>query len=158
MSTGLPSRCTPALSSTTPPRCCGGPEVGANLDPSHLVWQGIDPLVAIRELARASALFHTHAKDTALHVDEIRRRGVLDTTPLSDAANRSWLFRTVGYGHDALWWKQFVSTLREVGYDDALSIEHEDVLASPSEGVQKAVALLDDCMFSEPPAAAWWTS
>jgi sugar phosphate isomerase/epimerase len=135
-----------------------GEEIGANLDPSHLIWQGIDPIVAIRELGRAGALFHTHAKDTALNVDEIRRRGVLDTTPLSDAANRSWLFRTVGYGHDALWWKQFVSTLREVGYDDALSIEHEDVLASPSEGVRKAVALLQDCMLTEPPASAWWTT
>jgi len=135
-----------------------GEEIGANLDPSHLVWQGIDPVVAIRELGRAGALFSTHAKDTALNRWEISRRGVLDTTPLSDAGSRSWLFRTVGYGHDALWWKQFVSALREAGYDDALSIEHEDVLASPLEGVSKAVALLTECMFTEPPAGAWWTS
>ncbi len=135
-----------------------GPEIGANLDPSHLVWQGIDPMVAIRMLGGVGALFHVHAKDTALNVAEIRRRGVLDTTPLSDAARRSWLFRTVGYGHDTLWWKQFVSALREVGYDDAVSIEHEDVLASPLEGVRKAMAVLDDCLWREPVAAPWWTS
>jgi sugar phosphate isomerase/epimerase len=135
-----------------------GVEIGANLDPSHLFWQGIDPIVAVRELGRAGALFHVHAKDTAFNLDEIRRRGVLDTTALSNAAQRSWLFRTVGYGHDALWWKQFVSALREVGYDDALSIEHEDVFASPTEGVGKAVALLKDCIFNELPAEPWWTS
>jgi sugar phosphate isomerase/epimerase len=134
-----------------------GPQIGANLDPSHLIWQGIDAVVAVRELGRAGALFHTHAKDTALNTDEIRRRGVLDTTSLADAANRSWLFRTVGYGHGELWWRQFISSLREVGYDDAVSIEHEDVLASPLEGVQKAVSLLRECIFTEPAAGAWWT-
>jgi sugar phosphate isomerase/epimerase len=135
-----------------------GEGIGANLDPSHLVWQGIDPVVAIRELGRAGALFHVHAKDTARNEDEIRRRGVLDTIPMSDAADRSWLFRTVGYGHDALWWRQFCSALRQVGYDGAVSIEHEDVLASPLEGVRKAVSFLDACLLSEPQSAAWWTA
>jgi sugar phosphate isomerase/epimerase len=135
-----------------------GDEIGANLDPSHLVWQGIDPIIAIRELGRVGALFHVHAKDTALNPDEIRRRGILDTTPLSDPAKRSWIFRTVGYGHDALWWKQLVSALREVGYDDAVSIEHEDALASPAEGVRRAADFLHECIFTEPPVDAWWTS
>lgn len=116
-----------------------GPEIGANLDPSHLMWQGMDVMEVIRLLGAAGAIFHVHAKDTALNARNIALNGVLDTVPLDDVGKRSWLFRTVGYGHDLLYWKTFVSTLLEVGYDDVLSIEHEDVLASPEEGVQRAV-------------------
>jgi sugar phosphate isomerase/epimerase len=122
------------------------------------MWQGIDAVTAIRELSSAGAVFHTHAKDVALNMGQVHRKGVLDTTPLSDVANRSWLFRTVGYGHDALWWRQFVSTLRECGYDGALSIEHEDALAAPTEGVRKAAEFLRECIFTEPAVDPWWTS
>jgi sugar phosphate isomerase/epimerase len=139
-------------------RASVGEEIGANLDPSHLMWQGIDAVTAIRELSSAGAVFHTHAKDVALNMGQVHRKGVLDTTPLSDVANRSWLFRTVGYGHDALWWRQFVSTLRECGYDGALSIEHEDALAAPTEGVRKAAEFLRECIFTEPAVDPWWTS
>ena len=55
-------------------------------------------------------------------------KGVLDTAPLEQVRERAWTFRTVGFGHDALYWKTFVSALRESGYDDVLSIEHEDAL------------------------------
>jgi len=48
-------------------------------------------------------------------------------------ADRSWLFRTVGWGHDALVWKQIISALRMTGYDHVISIEHEDALASVDE-------------------------
>lgn len=86
----------------------------------------------------------------------MRLNGVLDTTPLDRIGERAWIFRTVGYGHDALFWRQFGSALREVGYDDVVSIEHEDALASPEEGVTRAVELLRNCLLSEPPAQAWW--
>ena len=131
-----------------------GPMIGANLDPSHLFWQGIDPIVAIRQLG--PAIFHVHAKDTAVDPMNVAVNGVLDYGPYGDVANRSWVFRSVGYGHDALFWKRFVSALRAAGYDHVLSIEHEDSLASVDEGLSKAIATLKESVLSEPPAAMWW--
>jgi sugar phosphate isomerase/epimerase len=135
-----------------------GPVIGANLDPSHLMWQGMDVIEVVRLLGAADAIFHVHAKDTALNARNIALNGVLDTVPLDEVGRRSWLFRTVGYGHDLLYWKTFVSALLEVGYDDVLSIEHEDVLAAPEEGVQKAADLLRAAMFVDAPAKPWWTA
>lgn len=135
-----------------------GDAIGANLDPSHLFWQGIDVIESIRMLGAAGAIYHVHAKDTALNPRNAALNGVLDTTPLEDVANRSWLFRTVGYGHDGLFWRSFISALREVGYDDVLSIEHEDILAAPDEGVSKAVTFLRASMFTDRPVDPWWTS
>lgn len=133
-----------------------GPEVGANLDPSHLFWQGIDVVEAVRRLG--DAIYHVHAKDTALNPSVARTAGVLDTTPMSRVGERAWIFRTVGYGNDVGLWKHLVSALREVGYDGVVSIEHEDALASIDEGVEKAVSLLRDCLLREPPARPWWTA
>jgi sugar phosphate isomerase/epimerase len=133
-----------------------GPEIGANFDPSHLVWQGIDPIEAIRELGAAGALFHAHAKDTYLDRGNIARNGVLDTKQYARFAERSWSFRSVGYGHDTKFWRDLVSMLRVVGYDYVLSIEHEDGLASPAEGLAKAVATLRDAVLTEPPPDMWW--
>lgn len=135
-----------------------GPSIGANLDPSHLMWQGIDVDAAIEVLAAAGALFHVHAKDTAINPRLAAVGGVLDTVPLSDITRRTWQFRSVGYGHDLLWWKQFVSTLRLNGYDDVLSIEHEDALAGTVEGVSKAADFLRQCIFTEPMPTPWWTT
>jgi sugar phosphate isomerase/epimerase len=135
-------------------RAAVGPVIGANLDPSHLFWQGIDPIVAIRELGEA--IVHVHAKDTAIDPMNTARNGVLDLEPYRDVAARSWVFRSVGDGHDLLFWKRFVSALRVVGYDHALSIEHEDSLASTEEGVRRAIATLRGAVLSEPATAMWW--
>ena len=135
-----------------------GENVGANLDPSHLFWQGIDVETAIAELGRAGAIFHTHAKDTAIHPRNTALNGVLDTTPLSRVAERSWIFRTVGYGHGELDWRRILTALRLAGYDDVLSIEHEDALLSIDEGFRKGVAFLRSVMPVEPALSdAWWT-
>lgn len=134
-----------------------GPEVGANLDPSHLWWQGIDPCEAARALGREGAIHHVHAKDMELAPAAVRVNGVLDTTPFRRAADRAWIFRTVGYGHDESFWRSFVSTLRVVGYDGVLSIEHEDILASREEGVRRAIDALRRCVLHDPPAEPWWT-
>jgi len=83
--------------------------------------------------------------------------GVLDTKPLGQVARRAWVFRTVGYGHDALFWREFVSALRKEGYDDVLSIEHEDALMSIEEGFRKGVSFLRDVLIAEQPATPWWT-
>ena len=133
-----------------------GPSIGANFDPSHLVWQGIDPVEAIKKLGREKAIFHFHAKDTYLDKANIRVNGVLDTKHYRNVLDRAWTFRTVGYGHDEKLWKDIVSALRTVGYDYVLSIEHEDTLASIDEGLRKAVSLLKGILFKESLAEMWW--
>jgi sugar phosphate isomerase/epimerase len=131
-----------------------GDALGCNLDPSHLFWQGIDPVEAVREIG--SAVFHVHAKDTALDAHNIRRNGVLDAKVYGELAGRAWVFRTCGYGHGDEFWKPFVSMLRRVGYDGALSIEHEDSYLSWREGFEKAVAYLRGVLIREPADQAWW--
>lgn len=131
-----------------------GPVVGANYDPSHLYWQGIDPVASIRALE--GAIHHVHAKDTYIDPANTAVNGVLDTTPYGDLAHRSWTFRTVGFGHDQLEWRKLVSTLRLVGYDYVLSIEHEDPMLSVDEGFSRAVSFLKDVIISEQPSAMWW--
>ena len=135
-------------------RSIAGTNVGCNYDPSHMFWQQIDPIAAVRVLG--DAIFHVHAKDTQIYSANLPKTGVLDTKPYTDERNRSWIFRTCGYGHGAEWWKEFVSTLRMFGYDDVLSIEHEDSLLSPEEGLSKAAKFLQEIVIREQPAAAWW--
>jgi sugar phosphate isomerase/epimerase len=119
-----------------------------------MFWQGIDPIAAIRILG--DAIFHVHAKDTQMYGANLSRTGVLDTKPYTDERNRGWIFRTCGYGHGAEWWKEFVSTLRMFGYDNVLSIEHEDSLLSPEEGLSRAAKFLNDIVLKEKAGAAWW--
>ncbi|WCK54710.1 sugar phosphate isomerase/epimerase [Aneurinibacillus sp. Ricciae_BoGa-3] len=133
-----------------------GSSIGANFDPSHLLWQGIDPVEAIKLLGSHQAIFHAHAKDVYLDHTNIKRNGVLDTKPYGDIANRSWTFRSVGYGMEEATWKQIISMLRVVGYDDVLSIEHEDALASVREGFSKAVDMLKRSILREAPGEMWW--
>jgi len=131
-----------------------GPNLGVNLDPSHLFWQGIDPIAAVRALGEA--IFHVHAKDTKVDRLNTAVNGVLDTKPYADEINRSWLFRSVGYGNGEEFWKDFVSNLRLVGYDYVLSIEHEDSLMSPKEGLSKAIECLKASVISEKSGEMWW--
>jgi sugar phosphate isomerase/epimerase len=135
-------------------RAITGPAVGCNLDPSHMFWQGIDPIAAVRLLG--DCIYYVHAKDTQIYERNLPLTGVLDTKPYTDERNRAWIFRTCGYGHDAGWWKEFASTLRMYGYDYVLSIEHEDTLLSPEEGLSRAAGFLNGVVMKEPPAAAWW--
>jgi sugar phosphate isomerase/epimerase len=135
-------------------RSIAGPSVGCNFDPSHLFWQQIDPIAAIRILG--DAIFHVHAKDTQIYSANLPSTGVLDTKPYTDERHRGWIFRTCGYGHSESWWREFVSTLRIFGYDNVLSIEHEDSLLSPEEGLTKAASFLNSIVIREQPGAAWW--
>ncbi len=131
-----------------------GDIIGANLDPSHLFWQGIDPCEAIKVLK--GAIYHVHAKDTKIDAFNTARNGVLDTGSYKDISGRSWIFRTVGYGHDKDVWNNMISTLKSVGYDGAISIEHEDALMSPKEGLEKAIRFLQDSIIYENPDKIWW--
>jgi len=135
-------------------RQIAGPSIGCNYDPSHMFWQGIDPIAAIRVLG--DAIFHVHAKDTQIYSWNLPKTGVLDMKLYTDEKNRAWIFRTCGYGHGADWWREFVSTLRMYGYDYVLSIEHEDSLMSPEEGLTKAAAFLNEIVIREQPTAPWW--
>jgi sugar phosphate isomerase/epimerase len=134
-------------------RECGN-VIGANFDPSHLFWQGMDPLASLRALN--GCIWHVHAKDCRIDPINNSVNGVLDTKHYGDEINRSWIFRTVGYGHGEEFWRDFVSTLRLVGYDGALSIEHEDSLMSIDEGFTKAVEFLKGIILREKLGQMWW--
>ncbi len=131
-----------------------GDIIGANFDPSHLFWQGIEPCEAIKNLK--GAIYHFHAKDTRIDPANTAINGVLDTGNYGDILNRSWVFRTVGYGHASDTWNDMISALKSIGYDGPISIEHEDGLMSPKEGLEKAVALLKNVLIYENPGEMWW--
>jgi sugar phosphate isomerase/epimerase len=117
-----------------------GPLVGANVDPSHLFWQRMDPLRVVGALG--DAVHHVHLKDLALDEGELALAGVLDSRPFADPARRAWIFRTVGRGHGAPFWSSFVDALRRAGYDDVLSIENEDPILAADDGVREAAAFV----------------
>ncbi|MBI1773839.1 MAG: sugar phosphate isomerase/epimerase [Proteobacteria bacterium] len=125
-----------------------GDTVGANFDPSHLMWMGADPLVAVRALG--SAIYHVHAKDTRIDPNIATENGILETVPGDRFQERAWNYITLGYGHGEQWWSEFCAELAIAGYDDVLSIEHEDPMMPALEGVEKSVALLDRASFNRP--------
>lgn len=132
-----------------------GKSLGANFDPSHLWWQGMDPIKCIREIG-GDAMFHVHAKDALVYGVNSDINGVLDTKHYGEETKRSWLFRSVGYGHGLEWWNDFASTLRMVGYDGPVSIEHEDSLMTPMEGLTKAIDLLKQALIFQDKGAITW--
>lgn len=138
-------------------RSVAGEQIGVNFDPSHLFWQGIDPVLSIRRLADADAIYHVHAKDTEIDVYNTAENGVLDMKPYENERARSWIFRTVGYGHGEEVWRKIVSALQLGGYQGVVSIEHEDSLMSVDEGFQKAVSFLKPLLIQRRSDNIWWT-
>jgi sugar phosphate isomerase/epimerase len=130
-----------------------GDVIGLNFDPSHLFWQGVDPVRFIRAIP--GMIYHVHAKDTYLDPVNLPLRGVLDLS--SDINDRPWYFRSVGYGMGEKVWRDIVSALAMVGYDHVVSIEHEDALASRREGVDKAVAVLRAVLLREAAGGVSWS-
>ena len=129
----------------------GDDVVGANLDPSHLMWMGADIPTVIRALG--PAIFHVHAKDIRVNRPQANRDGLLDTVPIERAGDRAWNYVTLGLGQPAgaTFWADFVYTLRAVGYEGTLNIEHEDTLVNSVEGVGRAADLLKQVVLAEPP-------
>ena len=125
-----------------------GPTVGANLDPSHLMWMGADPIAAARALG--DAIYHVHAKDTRVDPVITGVNGLIETTPGDRFRDRAWNYITLGYGHGEQWWREFVAVLAAVGYDDVFSIEHEDPMLPALEGVEKSVAFLRNVLINQP--------
>jgi sugar phosphate isomerase/epimerase len=105
--------------------------LGLNFDPSHLDWQGIDVTAAVREFS--DRIFHVHAKDVAVDTARLARVGYL--------GDGWWRYVLPGYGR--IRWGEFISALRLSGYDDVLSIEHEDISFPPEEGFEKAARYLN---------------
>lgn len=127
--------------------------LGANLDPSHMWWQGIDPAKAARYLAKEHCLYYFHAKDAAIDPEFVSYYGVTDMQSFGTAYGRAWQFRSVGFGHDLKTWADLFSVLRSVGYDEIISIEHEDSYMSVEEGLEKAVANLEQVLLFQPGAS-----
>lgn len=135
-------------------RAEAGTIIGANVDPSHLFWQGIDPSYAIRALGTAVHFFH--AKDTYLDQSNIRINGVLDAKPYTEIPNRAWTFRTAGLAHGSTTWNQIFYALRLAGYNGPVSIEQEDPLLNAQEGIKKSVSFLSSILLENPPGQIWW--
>ena len=135
-------------------RSAVGPVLGCNFDPSHLFWNGVDPVAAIRRLG--DAIFHVHGKDCYVDPYNLAVNGCNDPKEYSQIAGRAWTFRTIGYGHEIKVWKDIVSTLRLVGYDYVISLEHEDAMMSFDEGVRKGLAALKEAVMAEAPGKMFW--
>jgi sugar phosphate isomerase/epimerase len=131
-----------------------GPAIGCNFDPSHLFWNGVDPVVAIRKLG--DAIYHVHGKDVYVDPLNVTVNGCNDNKPYDQIADRSWTFRTIGYGHGVEAWKDMMSAFRLIGYDYVVSIEHEDALMSTDEGLAKAVATREEAVIVEQPGEMFW--
>jgi sugar phosphate isomerase/epimerase len=129
----------------------GADVVGANLDPSHLMWMGADIPSVIRALG--PSIFHVHAKDVRINPWAAATDGLLDTVPITAPHRRAWNYVTLGLGHPggASFWADFVYQLRAAGYEGTLNIEHEDALVSAAEGVTRAATLLKNVLLVDAP-------
>lgn len=121
-------------------RSAAGPMVGLNLDPSHLVWMGADPIASARALG--PAIHHVHGKDVRLERGLVDVNGLLETKPVEDVANRAWNYVAVGCGKDLQWWKEFFSVVRMMGYNDWVSLEMEDLTMSVEAGIKTSIEAL----------------
>jgi len=131
-----------------------GPAIGCNFDPSHLFWNGVDPVAAIRKLG--DVIYHVHGKDVYVDPLNVSVNGCNDNKPYGQIADRSWTFRTIGYGHSVKVWKDIMSAFRLIGYDYVVSIEHEDALMSIDEGLARAVEALKAVTIFEQPGEMFW--
>jgi sugar phosphate isomerase/epimerase len=136
----------------------GATSIGAEMDPSHLMWQGMDVVACIRWLG--PLVFHAAAKD-AMITPGVAIRGVLDTSferVPADADGKvptgygfwcnawpqdpAWRFVAVGTGHDVPYWTGFLSALAEIDPDMAVNIEHEDASYTRLDGLALAAGNL----------------
>jgi sugar phosphate isomerase/epimerase len=127
-----------------------------NFDPSHLWWQGMDPLAVVG--AVGPEIRTCHVKDACLHRAAIERDGVASPLAYERWDERPWTFGTPGYGHSELFWSRLVIALRRAGYAGTLSIECEDPFLTPDDTLAASVALLRRVLPAEPPPEVDWAS
>ncbi len=116
------------------------PMIGLNLDPSHLVWMGADPIACARALG--PAIHHVHGKDVRIERGIADVTGLLETKEIDDCVNRAWNYVAVGCGKDLQWWKEFFSVVRMMGYNGFVSLEMEDLTMSVEAGLETSVDAL----------------
>lgn len=118
-----------------------GPIIGINLDPSHMMILGADPIAAVRALK--GCIYHVHGKDARIERGLADVNGLLEPRPVTDPANRVWNYVAVGCGKDLQWWKEFFSVLHMVGYDGDVSLEMEDLTMSVEAGLKTSIEALN---------------
>ena len=131
-----------------------GDMIACCFDPAHLMWQGIDPTVAIRFLG--DAICHVHAKDCSEDKHNIPLNGRLDPKMYTQTAKRAWIFRTLGYGHEEKLWRDIFTALSTIGYDGVVSLEHDDCMMTTIEGFEKGVHFLKNIAVKEKASGLWW--
>ena len=117
-----------------------GPAIGALVDPSHLFWQQIDIPAAVRYLG--PAVHRIHLNDSQLRPQNLAEAGVLNPVAGLGWTDKTWVHRTVGFGHGAEFWKDFVAGAVEIGYGGDLCIEQGDPLFADDDGIAKAAAFV----------------
>lgn len=117
------------------------PMIGINLDPSHMVALGADPIAAARALK--GTIFHVHGKDVRIERGVADVDGILEPRPVEESAERTWNYVAVGCGKDLQWWKEFFSVLSMMGYDGDVSLEMEDLTMSVEAGVLTSIDALE---------------
>ncbi|MCX6576802.1 MAG: sugar phosphate isomerase/epimerase [Candidatus Aminicenantes bacterium] len=121
------------------------PALGFNFDPSHLVWQGLEPHLFIREFA--DRIYHVHMKDAAVTLDG--RAGILGShLPFGDL-RRGWNFRSLGHGD--VNFEEIIRELNSINYQGPLSVEWEDNGMDREFGAQESLEFVRSINFS--PAA-----
>jgi sugar phosphate isomerase/epimerase len=131
-----------------------GPVVACNFDISHMWAQGIDPSTALRYLG--PLVQHVHLKDTYVDDYNTRLNGFNNPISAREPEKRSWNFTQAGYGHDEGDWRDVLTTLRFIGYDDILSIEMECEYMDVEEAIIKTVEFIKPLMFTKPVQTKWW--
>lgn len=121
-------------------RAAVGPIIGINLDPSHMMVLGADPIAAARALR--GCIYHVHGKDARIERGLSDVDGILEPRPVTDTAERVWNYVAVGCGQDLKWWKEFFSVLSMLGYDGDVSLEMEDLTMSVEAGLETSIDAL----------------
>jgi len=118
-----------------------GDIIGMNLDPSHLIVMGADPIAAARKLE--GAIFHVHGKDARIERGLFDVDGLMEYQPVTETKTRTWNYVAVGCGKDLQWWKEFFSVLSMLGYDGYVSLEMEDLTMSVEAGLRTSIDALN---------------
>lgn len=116
------------------------PMIGINLDPSHMMALGADPIAAARALK--GCIYHVHGKDARIERGLVDINGLLEPKPVTECADRTWNYVAVGCGKDLQWWKEFFSVCHMMGYDGYVSLEMEDLTMTTQAGVHTSVDAL----------------
>lgn len=114
----------------------GCEEFGLNFDPSHLIWQGINPTLFLRDFI--NKVFHVHMKDAAVTLDG--RSGLLGSHIDFGDLRRGWNFRSLGHGD--VNFEEIIRVLNAHGYNGPLSVEWEDSGMDRVEGATEAAAFV----------------